>query len=230
MNTVKISGFITDCKYDHTVIGEKFYSFYINSVRLSGTVDKIRCMVSDRAFNINDIIENEKSQSFVYIDGEYRSYRYRSKEEKGFKNHTNYFIFVKELKWNDFALSTDTYDYVNSIKLRGTVVKDPVYRQTPLGRDITDIIIKIDRPYNMNDYIPLIVWGKNAKYAEKEVHKDDTIYIVGRIQSRPYTKVNEETGESVARIAYDISASGIEKVDCEPDETNDICENVQTNE
>ena len=230
MNTVKISGFITECKYDHTVIGEKFYSFYINSTRLSGTVDRIRCMISDRVFNIDDVIECEKNQSFVYIDGEYRSYRYRSKEEnKGFKNHTNYFIFVKEMKLNDSS-EIDNEDFINSIKLRGTVVKDPVYRQTPLGRDITDIIIRIDRPYNMNDYIPLIVWGKNAKYAEKEVHKDDTIYIVGRIQSRPYVKVNDETGESVPRIAYDISASGIEKVDCEPAETNDIRENVQTNE
>ena len=225
MNTVKISGYITDCKYDHTVIGEKFYSFYINSMRLSGTIDKIRCMVSDRAFNIDSIKKYEEDHLFVCIDGEYRSYRYRTKEEKGFKNHTNYFIFVKDMKMllNDNCLPKflNKDDFVNIIKLQGTVVKDPVYRQTPLGRDITDIIIRIDRSYNMNDYVPLIVWGKNAKYASAEIHKDDKIYIVGRIQSRLYTKVIEETGEVVAKMAYDISASGIEKIDCESPETTD---------
>ena len=98
----------------------------------------------------------------------------------------------------------------NSIFLDGYVCKEPIYRKTPLGREITDLLVAINRPYNKSDYIPSIVWGRNAKFA-KSLKVGDRIQIWGRVQSREYEKKRED-GEPIKKVAYEVSISKIKKM------------------
>src|SRR5690606_22495334 len=75
----------------------------------------------------------------------------------------------------------------NEIFLDGYICKPPIYRTTPLGREITDLLIAVNRAYNKSDYIPCIAWGRNARFCEKLLIGDH-IKIWGRIQSRKYQK------------------------------------------
>lgn len=95
-------------------------------------------------------------------------------------------MFVREIK----SIDEENKD-PNSIFLDGYVCKEPVYRKTPLGREITDLLVAINRPYNKSDYIPSIVWGRNAKFA-KNLKVGDRIQLWGRVQSREYEKKIDE--------------------------------------
>ena len=134
-------------------------------------------------------------------NGQFRSYNRH--EEK--KNRLVLSVFVRELEFTEEELENSK---TNQIFLDGYICKPPVYRKTPLGREIADILLAVNRPYGKSDYIPCICWGRNARFASGfEVGGHTQIW--GRIQSREYMKKIDEE-ESEKRIAYEISVSKLE--------------------
>ena len=195
-NTVLIAGTITEgCVFSHEVYGEGFYTFRISSERLSDKADILPVTISER------LIDKELLQVGVKVDivGQLRSYNnYGSK-----KNRLVLTIFAREVR-----LMEDTEDKSeNQIILNGFICKAPVYRKTPFGREISDILVAVNRAYNKSDYIPCIAWGRNARFiANLEVGAN--IKVWGRVQSRVYQKrMGEEVEE---RVAYEVSVSKIE--------------------
>ncbi len=203
INSVEISGNVaSECTFSHEIYGEEFYSFYLSSRRLSGTDDTIKVTISER------ILDKERTSvgSFVYIKGQIRSYNSYSEN----KSRLIITVFTKEIEY-------DRFDEVNNVVLDGFICKKPVYRSTPLGREISDILLAVNRAYNKSDYIPCICWGRNAKYTN-EFEVGENIKIYGRIQSRIYKK-HTENGEE-ERTAYEVSVSRLEKKKKEEIEEN----------
>ena len=153
-NIVNLKGELEDeLEFSHEIFGEKFYSTKIKINRLSNSYDILPMTISERLLQDIDF-ENEKLVSVV---GQLRSYN----KNVDNKNKLVLTVFVREIN----AISEiDTKD-PNSIFLDGYICKLPIYRKTPLGREITDLLVAINRPYNKSDYIPSIVWGRNAKFA-----------------------------------------------------------------
>ena len=204
-NIVNLKGELEDeLEFSHEIFGEKFYSTKIKINRLSNSYDILPMTISERLLQDIDF-ENEKLVSVV---GQLRSYNKNIDN----KNKLVLTVFVREIN----AISEiDTKD-PNSIFLDGYICKLPIYRKTPLGREITDLLVAINRPYNKSDYIPSIVWGRNAKFA-KNLNVGDRIQMWGRVQSRVYDKKLED-GTSVKRTAYEVSVSKIKKVTLEKEE------------
>lgn len=197
-NVVNLRGKLEgELKFSHEIFGEKFYNLYIKINRLSDSFDMLPITISERLLHdINvDTVEN------VNIVGQLRSYN-KSIDNK---NRLILTIFVREIT----PIEGDIKD-PNSIFLDGYICKEPVYRQTPLGREITDLLMAINRPYNKSDYIPSIVWGRNAKFA-KNLKVGDRVQVWGRIQSREYDKKKDD-GETIRRVAYEVSISKIKKL------------------
>lgn len=199
-NQVTISGeIISDFQYSHEIFGEKFYITDLSSMRISGQSDTIPIVVSDRSVSVN---ENWKGQ-IVKISGEFRSY---NKHEDN-KNRLILSVFAREFEiWTDDGERRPSDE--NEIFLDGYICKKPTYRETPLGREISDLLLAVNRPYGKSDYIPCICWGRNARYAGG-MEVGSRIAVSGRIQSRQYNKklLNGETEE---RIAYEVSVSKLE--------------------
>ena len=197
-NKVTISGkIVSEATYSHEVYDEIFYQFTIEVPRLSDVNDYIKITISEKL--ITDT--NLKEGNFVKIKGQFRSYN-------NFSNIGNKLVltvFVKDIEIID---GIDETENPNCIFLCGYICKEPVYRTTPFGREITDILLAVNRSYNKSDYIPCIAWGRNAKYSSS-LSVGDNIFIRGRIQSRNYQKkIDEENYES--KTAYEISISKIE--------------------
>lgn len=204
-NVVNLKGELEDeLEFSHEIFGEKFYSVKIRINRLSNSYDVLPMTVSERLLQEIDF-EHEKLVSVV---GQLRSYNKNIDN----KNKLVLTVFVRELK---SILEIDTKD-PNSIFLDGYICKLPIYRKTPLGREITDLLVAINRPYNKSDYIPSIVWGRNAKFA-KNLKVGDRIQVWGRVQSRVYDK-KLEVGSSVKKVAYEVSVSKVKKIDLEENE------------
>ena len=142
----------------------------------------------------------------VEATGQFRSY---NRHETG-RNKLVLSVFAREI---EFLESFDDYTKTNQIYLDGYICKDPIYRKTPLGREIADLLIAVNRPYGKSDYIPCIAWGRNARYASG-FSVGSRIRIWGRVQSREYTKKLSET-DSEKRIAYEVSVSKLEEVGLE---------------
>ena len=200
-NQVTIAGeIIGGFTFSHDVFGEGFYMMDISVGRLSESKDIIPVMVSERLMDI----KQDYAGTYVVIDGQFRSYN-RHEETR---NRLVLSIFVRELQFLDDYMEENS---TNQIFLDGYICKPSIYRKTPLGREIADILIAVNRPYGKSDYIPCIAWGRNARFAagfEVGTH----IQIYGRIQSREYTKkINEE--ECERRTAYEVSVSKIECFD-----------------
>lgn len=195
-NTVVITGKIVEgCVFSHEVYGEGFYTFRIESERLSDKADILPVTISERLIDRNLLLVGEK----VDIVGQLRSYNnYSSK-----KNRLVLTVFAREIRLMD----ADEEKNENQIILNGFICKAPVYRKTPFGREISDILVAVNRAYNKSDYIPCIAWGRNARYmANLEVGAN--VKVWGRVQSRMYQKrVGEEVEE---RVAYEVSVSKIE--------------------
>lgn len=180
--------------FSHEIYGERFYTFILRIPRLSETADYIRVMLSERLdFEI-------RKGDRVDITGQFRSYN-------SYENGVNKLIltvFAREI-----SLCTEEVKNPNSLFLNGYVCKPPVYRTTPFGREICDILLAVNRTYNKSDYIPVIAWGRNARFAG-DFEVGDNIKIWGRIQSRTYKKqISEDVSET--RTAYEVSVSKIEK-------------------
>ncbi len=200
-NQVSIVGtIISDFRYSHEVYGEGFYMVDLSVNRLSDFVDIIPIMVSER---IVDTTQNCEGQ-MIYVTGQFRSYNRH--EEK--KNRLMLSVFARELEF----IEEETEEYKsNQIYLDGYVCKEPIYRKTPLGREIADLLIAVNRSYGKSDYIPCICWGRNARFASG-FQVGSHVEIWGRIQSREYVKkIAENLTEK--RIAYEVSVSKVERLE-----------------
>ena len=198
-NVVNLRGELDNkLEFSHEIFGEKFYNMKIKINRLSDSFDILPMTVSERLLQDIDL----DKQNLVNVVGQLRSYN----KTLNNKNRLVLTVFVREIK----SIDEENKD-PNSIFLDGYVCKEPVYRKTPLGREITDLLVAINRPYNKSDYIPSIVWGRNAKFA-KSLKVGDRIQLWGRVQSREYEKKIDENNV-VKKMAYEVSISKIKKLD-----------------
>jgi len=197
-NQVTISGKVDGAfVHSHDVFGEGFYILNVKVNRLSNSDDTIPLMVSDRLVDVSESLDGKT----IEITGQFRSYN-RHEENR---NRLMLSVFVRELVVCEEGYVSQKPNY---IFLDGFICKHPIYRKTPLGREIADLLLAVNRPYGKSDYIPCICWGRNARYAEK-FEVGGHIQIWGRIQSREYQKkVNDIEVEK--RTAYEVSVSKLE--------------------
>jgi len=188
-----VSGF----SYSHEIFGEGFYMVDVKVQRLSESFDVIPVMVSERLMDVSQ----DYTGSLLCINGQFRSYN-RHEERK---NRLVLSVFAREVEFiNEVAESSKT----NQIYLDGYICKEPIYRKTPLGREIADLLLAVNRPYGKSDYIPCICWGRNARYAN-HFKVGERCAVWGRIQSREYMKkLDEEHVEK--RVAFEVSVSKLE--------------------
>ena len=191
-----VSGFT----FSHEVAGESFYSMDVAVGRLSGQEDIIPLTISERLVNVNE----DYRGCTVEAVGQFRSYN----RQEGTRNRLVLSVFVREI---NFMEEFTDYTKTNQIFLDGYVCKAPIHRKTPLGREIADLLLAVNRPYGKSDYIPCITWGRNARYASG-FEVGTRVRVWGRVQSREYTKKLSET-ECEKRVAYEVSVSSLELKD-----------------
>ena len=200
-NQVVIAGeIVSGFTFSHEVYGEGFYMVEIAVSRLSNYADYIPVMVSERLI---DVTQNYEGQ-YICVVGQFRSYNRH--EEK--KNRLVLSVFAREIEFTEEP-GEDVKS--NQIFLDGYICKEPIYRKTPLGREIADLLIAVNRSYGKSDYIPCICWGRNARFASGFT-VGAHVQIWGRIQSREYVKKLNEL-ETEKRVAYEVSVSKIEYLD-----------------
>ena len=203
-NQVSVTGVVdSEFTYSHEVFGEGFYMLEIVVNRLSNMADRIPLKVSER---LVDVSQDYRAQTVEAI-GQFRSYN----RHEGVKNRLMLSVFVREIH---FIEEFTDYTKTNQIFLDGYICKLPIYRKTPLGREIADLLLAVNRPYGKSDYIPCISWGRNARYAAGFT-VGTRVRIWGRVQSREYTKKLSDT-ECEKRVAYEVSISKLECGDDEP--------------
>ena len=198
-NQVTIMGKVaTEFSFSHEVFGEGFYMVEVEVKRLSNSEDRIPLMISERLIDVTQDYTGE----YIMVHGQFRSYN-RHEEQK---NRLVLSVFVREIS---FMEEEPDGTKTNSIWLDGYICKEPIYRKTPLGREIADLLLAVNRPYGKSDYIPCICWGRNARYASG-FEVGEHVQLWGRIQSREYVKRISDT-ETEKRIAYEVSVSKLEK-------------------
>jgi len=200
-NTAKIVGYVVSSpEIHHSTHGEDFYEFSVRVPRLNSSAsDIIKVEISDRVFNVNKI----QVDSIVSVEGQFRSFNEHNTDTG--KISLRLFLFTKEIEVLDSA-----EDFTNKITLHGFICKEVVHRKTPGGREISDVILSVNRLYNKSDYIPCVVWGRNARYVSK-MGVGTEIEFSGRIQSRVYTKKFED-GSTLEREVYEVSVSDVTKI------------------
>ena len=198
-NQVTIMGKVaTEFSFSHEVFGEGFYMVEVEVKRLSNSEDRIPLMISKRLIDVTQDYTGE----YIMVHGQFRSYN-RHEEQK---NRLVLSVFVREIS---FMEEEPDGTKTNSIWLDGYICKEPIYRKTPLGREIADLLLAVNRPYGKSDYIPCICWGRNARYASG-FEVGEHVQLLGRIQSREYVKRISDT-ETEKRVAYEVSVSKLEK-------------------
>ena len=198
-NQVTIMGKVaTEFSFSHEVFGEGFYMVEVEVKRLSNSEDRIPLMISERLIDVTQDYTGE----YIMVHGQFRSYN-RHEEQK---NRLVLSVFVREIS---FMEEEPDGTKTNSIWLDGYICKEPIYRKTPLGREIADLLLAVNRPYGKSDYIPCICWGRSARYASG-FEVGEHVQLLGRIQSREYVKRISDT-ETEKRIAYEVSVSKLEK-------------------
>lgn len=199
-NQVTIIGEVaSEFTFSHEVFGEGFYMVDVLVKRLSNSDDRIPLMISERLIDVHQNYIGE----YIMATGQFRSYNQH--EEK--KNRLVLSVFVREVSFVEEELDGAK---TNTILLDGYICKRPIYRKTPLGREIADLLLAVNRPYGKSDYIPCICWGRNARFASG-FEVGEHVQVLGRIQSREYVKKLTET-ETEKRIAYEVSVSKLECV------------------
>ena len=188
----------TEFSFSHEVFGEGFYMVEVEVKRLSNSEDRIPLMISERLIDVTQDYTGE----YIMVHGQFRSYN-RHEEQK---NRLVLSVFVREIS---FMEEEPDGTKTNSIWLDGYICKEPIYRKTPLGREIADLLLAVNRPYGKSDYIPCICWGRNARYASG-FEVGEHVQLLGRIQSREYVKRISDT-ETEKRVAYEVSVSKLEK-------------------
>ena len=210
-NHLVLVGKVTsDKRFSHEIYGEKFYIFDLAVPRLSGNADIIPITVSERLLSINEL----KIDSKITVEGQFRSYNSYENE----RNKLVLTVFAKDIKFeenqeSEIEVSKDVVS--NEVILNGYICKKPIYRQTPFGREISDLLLAVNRAYNKSDYIPCIAWGRNARFCQN-IPVGTEVKVIGRVQSRTYEKKHED-GTVETKVAYEVSVSSLEVVKNEED-------------
>ena len=201
MNKTVLAGTVVDePKFSHETYKEKFYRFLLSVNRESGTSDILSCVVSEI------LVGGIDNGNQIKIEGDIRTRNVCDETVK----HLDVFVFVNKIS---------TYEEdENLVDLQGYICKKPTYRATPLGRQITDLLVASNRSYGKSDYIPTIAWGRNA-IRTSEFNVGTRVKVLGRLQSREYTKRLEDGTEEV-RTAYELSAYMVDVVE-ESEETDE---------
>lgn len=204
-NKVTLSGeIVSNFEFSHECYGEGFYTAMLASERLSGRKDVIPIMVSERIVDV----ESDWIGRFVKVSGQFRSYN----KHEGERNRLILSVFAREFEEVEFEHEEPgSGNDENRVSLGGYICKEPKYRETPLGREIADILLAVNRPYGKSDYIPCIAWGRNARFASG-LEIGTRLQIEGRIQSREYQKRISDD-ETVMKIAYEVSVSRMEVIE-----------------
>lgn len=218
-NHLVLVGKVTSDKiYSHEIYGEKFYIFDLEVPRLSSAVDIIPITVSERL--LTDL--NLEIGTKLSIEGQFRSYNSYQNE----RNKLILTVFAKDIvEIKDEPKIEDSEEekkdvVTNEVTLSGYVCKKPIYRQTPFDREISDLLLAVNRAYNKSDYIPCIAWGRNARFCQN-MEVGTEVKIVGRVQSRKYEKKFED-GTSETRIAYEVSISSMEIIDKKDEKSEEV--------
>ena len=195
-NLVELCGTAeTNAVFSHESRGERFYRFPLTIHRLSGTADTLNVIVREHLLSSAAIIPGQRLQ----VSGELRSFN--NKHSEGSKLFIT--VFAHSLLPADGA---DT----NSVALRGTLCKLPNLRTTPMGREICDFMLAVNRHYGRSDYLPCIAWGIKAKETA-QWPVGTVVALTGRVQSRQYVKVIE--GAAVEKTAFEVSVVEIHRAD-----------------
>ena len=188
-NQIKVCGSLRELPaFSHENHGKRFYRFTLEIPRLSGAVDILPVIASEAVMNSIDLSGGE----MITVTGQIRSHNSRTNGVR----HLLIFIFASSIVAEDA-------DPVNEVMITGLLCKDPIFRRTPLGREICDVMLAIPRAFRRADYLPCILWGRTAQEIAR-CRIRDQITIRGRLQSRVYTKLTEDG--PVERTAYEISA------------------------
>ena len=198
-------------KFSHEIYGERFYIFDLEVPRLSEISDIIPITISERIINENELVIGNK----VTVTGQFRSYN-------GYENERNKLIltvFAKDIQSKEELVEDGEVKKEansNEVILQGYICKKPIYRQTPFGREIADILLAVNRSYSKSDYIPCIAWGRNARFCQT-VEVGTRIKVTGRVQSRTYEKKYED-GTVEQRVAYEVSVVSLQVINEEGNE------------
>ncbi len=208
-NKIYLEGSVSsNLEFSHEMYGEGFYTFYLDVKRLSDAKDSICITVSERIISGVDL----SIGSEIIVEGQLRSY---NKFVDG-ANRLILTVFARNIE-----PCIERSKNPNEIFLDGYICKEPVYRTTPFGREIADVLLAVNRPYNKSDYIPTIAWGRNSRFCQT-LNVGDNIRIWGRLQSREYQKRVSDT-ETIKKIAYEVSVSKMERVSKDSvDSTEDL--------
>ena len=197
-NMVTISGkVVSSVEFSHEVYGEGFYYFMLDVPRLSDSSDRIPVTISERLASKDKL----EIGTIIEVEGQFRSYN-------SYNNEGNKLLLTVFARDITFLEDEKKIKNPNQIYLNGFICKRPIYRTTPFGREITDLLLAVNRPYNKSDYIPCIAWGRNARFSEN-LAVGDNIKVWGRIQSRTYQK-KLESGDVLSKVAYEVSISKME--------------------
>ena len=209
-NYLTLVGKVTgEKKFSHEIYGERFYIFNLSIPRLSGNSDIIPITISERLIKEDTLQEGNK----LLIKGQFRSYNSYENE----KNRLILTVFAKDIMEVEENEEEEENDIVrkdittNEVILVGYICKKPIYRQTPFGREIADLLLAVNRAYNKSDYIPCIAWGRNARFCQN-LEVGTQVKVVGRVQSRTYEKKHED-GSVETRVAYEVSIGSLEVVE-----------------
>ena len=220
-NHIILVGKVTSDKtFSHEIYGEKFYIFNLSVPRLSGNADIIPITISERLLELEDLSLEKK----IIVEGQFRSYNSYENE----KNRLVLTVFAKEVKFvenQDEEIEVSKDFTSNEVILNGYICKKPIYRQTPFGREISDILLAVNRAYNKSDYIPCIAWGRNARFCEN-IAVGTEVKIVGRVQSRSYEKKYDD-GRVETKVAYEVSVASLEVVNKDGNEADSVEENQE---
>lgn len=197
-NKIYLEGrIVSELQFSHEMYGEGFYTFNLEVPRLSDAKDLLNVTVSERLIGGMEL----KEGSEIIVEGQLRSYN-------KFVDGANRLILSVFARNIEFCIERSKNP--NQIFLDGYICKQPVYRTTPFGREIADMLLAVNRSYNKSDYIPTIAWGRNSRFCQN-LQVGDNIRVWGRLQSREYEKKISET-ETVKKVAYEVSISKMEKV------------------
>ncbi len=223
-NYLTLVGKVTgEKKFSHEIYGERFYVFNLEIPRLSGNSDIIPITVSERLIKEDTLTEGKK----LLIKGQFRSYNSYENE----KNRLILTVFAKDIVEVEEDKEDEENEMVkkdtvtNEVVLVGYICKKPIYRQTPFGREISDLLLAVNRAYNKSDYIPCIAWGRNARFCQN-LEVGTEVKVVGRVQSRNYEKKHED-GTVETRVAYEVSIGSLEVIEEKDNENKEDTENKE---
>lgn len=224
-NYLTLVGKVTgEKRFSHEIYGESFYVFNLEIPRLSGNSDIIPITVSERLLQEETLQEGKK----LLIKGQFRSYNSYENE----KNRLILTVFAKDIvELEESEVQEEENEIVkketitNEVVLVGYICKKPIYRQTPFGREISDLLLAVNRAYNKSDYIPCIAWGRTARFCQN-LEVGSQVKVVGRVQSRTYEKKHED-GSVETRIAYEVSVGSLEVIEEKSDENEMETENQE---